>query len=230
MTVAAAQLREWIEREWPTTPISRFACRDTASGGISQHSAYGSPRPSWSSKDDSNALDVFGPGKTSGPEDQAHIQAIVDTINADGRWKWSIRQIVWKDGGAHENHCHIDFYPKATTRKWCGNGTPSWAYKDGSVIWSRNPDPENGRYDGDGSEPIDPPDGGDEDMEQYVTAQQENLNAAGFTDFDDRPLVVDGVYGPRTQSAEAKRDAAAAESSQGGFQPHTHDLGTGTPI
>lgn len=40
MTIAARQLREYIETTWPGTPISRFACRDTASGGISQHSAY----------------------------------------------------------------------------------------------------------------------------------------------------------------------------------------------
>lgn len=35
MTIAARQLREYIETTWPGTPISRFACRDTASGGIS---------------------------------------------------------------------------------------------------------------------------------------------------------------------------------------------------
>lgn len=57
---------------------------------------------------------------------------------------------------------------------------------------------------------IPPVDSESEQMEQYISAQQENLNAAGFTDYDDRALVVDGEFGKRTKSAQAKRDEAAS--------------------
>ena len=217
MTVAAEQLRLWIMEEWPGTPVSRFACRNTASGGISQHSAYGSP-----GNIDSNAIDVFGPGKGTGAEDQAWIQAIVDTIKADGEHKWSIRKILWRDGGAHENHAHIDFYPMITQKKWCGaSWDPRWRYSDGSTIVTRDPQPENGLYDGSGSEPIDPPPDAGETME-YVRAQQENLNEAGFRDMNGDVLDVDGIYGPKTQSAELARDEAAASGGGGPIPPHSH--------
>jgi len=229
MTIAARQLREYIEATWPGTPISRFACRDTASGDISQHSAYKGY--------DSNALDVFGPGKTSGPADQAHIQAIVDTILADGISKWSIRKILWlqKD---HYNHAHIDFYPMITMHKWCGGPeTPTWRYSRGHVpatVTTRDPMPENGLYDGSGADPIMPPvhppdPEEDEDMKEYLKAVQNSLNLAGFTDGDGNALVVDGVFGPKTEAAINKRDAAA-NSGVGGFTPHQHNTDGGTPI
>lgn len=66
---------------------------------------------------------------------------------------------------------------------------------------------------------IAPPTEGDAEMEAYIKGQQENLNAAGFTDYEGKALVVDGKYGARTQSAEAKRDAAA---KSGGTGSHKH--------
>lgn len=143
MTRAAQQCREWIEAEFDGTPIGRFACRDTSKGDISQHSAYKGY--------DSNALDVYGPGKTTGTADQAWIQAIVDTIKADGEDKWSIRKILWGDS-SHRNHAHIDFYPMITMHKWCGGPeTPTWRYEIGhspSSITTRDPLPQNGLYNG----------------------------------------------------------------------------------
>ena len=148
MTIAAAQCREYIEATYPGTPISRYACRDTASGNISQHSAFGSPRPDWTDKDDSNALDIFGPSKTSGDDDQAWIQAIVDDLTLRAT-KFSIRQIVWRYDAAHQNHAHVDFYPYTITRQWCGGPEdPQWRNQYGVVITSRNPEPQNGRYNG----------------------------------------------------------------------------------
>lgn len=147
MTIAARQCREWIVKEFPGTPISRFACRNTSSGAISQHSAYGSPTPP-GSLSDSNAIDVFGPKKTSSPSDQAHIQKIVDALNLNAD-QWSIRKIIWRDGGAHENHAHIDFLPMIGIRKWCGGPeTPPWRLSTGDTVVTRNPEPEFGRFDG----------------------------------------------------------------------------------
>ena len=215
MTRAAEQCRLWIISEWEGTPVSRFACRNTASGGVSQHSAYGSPGGI-----DSNAIDVFGPGKSTGASDQAHVQAIVDTIVADGEWKWSIRKIIWRDGGAHENHAHIDFYPMIREKMWCGKAwDPSWRFENGSTIVTRDPQPQNGVYDGSGSDPIEPPDRED-DMRDYIRAQQENLNEAGFTDQNGNSLVVDGVYGPKTKHAEGERDKSAAGAGGGGVDHH----------
>ena len=219
MTRAAGQCRLWIITAYPGTPVSRSNCRNTASGGVSQHSAYGSP-----GSIDSNALDVYGPGKSTSASDQAHVQAIVDTINADGAWKWSIRKILWRDGGAHENHAHIDFYPMIREKMWCGKAwDPSWRRSNGSVLVSRDPQPENGAYDGSGADPIPPP--GDEDMEEYIRAQQENLNDAGFVDQNGQSLVVDGVYGPKTIFAQGERDKAAASGGGG-----THHHVTGGPV
>jgi hypothetical protein len=56
--------------------------------------------------------------------------------------------------------------------------------------------------------------GDDDDMSDFVKAEQENLNAAGFTDARGRKLTVDGVIGPNTQAAMLKRDKAAAGSGE----------------
>ena len=56
----------------------------------------------------------------------------------------------------------------------------------------------------------------DEDMEEYIRAQQRNLNAAGFTDYENKPLDEDGIYGARTESAQLKRDRAAARNPEPG--------------
>ena len=53
-------------------------------------------------------------------------------------------------------------------------------------------------------------------VKDYITGQQENLNASGFTDSNGQALVVDGVYGPKTQSAELKRDKAAGTGGGSG--------------
>ena len=60
-------------------------------------------------------------------------------------------------------------------------------------------------------------------MKEYIEAQQRNLNAAGFTDQNGNSLVVDGIYGAKTEHAQHERDGAASDgggSGPGG--PHTH--------
>ena len=139
MTQAAEQCREYIEAKWPGTPIGRFACRDTASGYISQHSAYNGY--------DSNALDIFGPNKSGDPIDTAWIQEIVDDLTPNLE-RWSGRKILWQQP-LHYNHAHIDFYPMCLEHKWCGRSiTPEWEYSDHTTIASIDPLPENGEYHG----------------------------------------------------------------------------------
>lgn len=58
------------------------------------------------------------------------------------------------------------------------------------------------------------PPGDDEDMEKYITGQQENLNAAGYKGANGKVLTVDGIYGANTQFAEAARDKDAASAGQ----------------
>ena len=55
----------------------------------------------------------------------------------------------------------------------------------------------------------------EDDMEAFVEAEQENLNDAGFRDSSGNRLDVDGLLGPKTQSAMLARDKAA--KSGGGF-------------
>ncbi len=88
----------------------------------------------------------------------------------------------------HSSHVHVSVY------RINQNDTTPWDIGDGQ-----------------GSPP--PPE--EDDMSEYVKGQQENLNASGFTDYEGKPLIVDGEYGPRTQSAELKRDRAAARITYG---------------
>ena len=54
---------------------------------------------------------------------------------------------------------------------------------------------------------------GGENMEQFYKDIQRNLNAAGFTDKNGDPLLVDGVWGPATKQAHRKLCLAAAKPS-----------------
>lgn len=54
-----------------------------------------------------------------------------------------------------------------------------------------------------------------EDMSDFIKAEQENLNAAGFTDMNGNVLTEDGKLGAKTQSAMLNRDKAAKSQQQG---------------
>ncbi len=143
MTQAAKQCREYIEAKYPGVRISRKKCKDTTSGGISQHSAYQGGRY------DSNALDIMGgPIGWTWDQNVELIQIIVDDLTLYLP-EWSIRKILWLSP-AHFGHAHIDFLPMIAIHKWCDtrNVTPPWRYSDGTTITTRNPQPENGPYEG----------------------------------------------------------------------------------
>jgi hypothetical protein len=143
MTIAAQQCREYIEAKYPGVRISRQSCRDTASGKISQHSAY---QPGGY---DSNALDIMGgPRGWTWEQNVELIQQVVDDLTPN-LTDWSIRKILWKVA-AHYGHAHIDFHPMIDIHKWCATVgvTPPWEYSDGHIERHLDPEPENGRYDG----------------------------------------------------------------------------------
>jgi hypothetical protein len=143
MTRAAAQCREYIEDKWPGVRISRQSSRDTASGFVSQHSAY---QPG---DYDSNALDIMG-GPTGWTREQniELIQAVVDDLTPYLH-EWSARKILWKVP-LHYGHAHIDFYPSINLARWCSTRgvTPAWRYSDGHIERQIDPAPENGEYHG----------------------------------------------------------------------------------
>jgi hypothetical protein len=146
MTKAAEQCREYLEEKYPGVRIGRKACRDTAGGAISQHSAY-------SGTYDSNALDIMG-GSTDGvdwgwDDNVELIQTIVDDL-AENFDEWSIRIVLWQVPD-HFGHAHYDFWPTIDQHKWCASGIPEavWIYSDGRHLRSDDPPPENGDYDGD---------------------------------------------------------------------------------
>lgn len=145
MTIAAKQLRTHLLTQFPGIRISRNACRYTASGGITQHSAYGGPEPY-----DSNALDIMGgPIGWNRAQNLVLIQQVVDYVTPR-RGDWSINKILWQVAD-HYGHAHLDFYPRIISpARWCGGPeTPTWAYSYDATIKTRNPEPENGRYNGD---------------------------------------------------------------------------------
>lgn len=144
MTIAARQCREHLVATFPGVRISRNSCRNTAEGGITQHSAFGGPDPY-----DSNALDIMGgPYGWTRQQNIDLIQKIVDYLE-EHLTEWSIRKILWKVHD-HFGHAHIDFYPMIEwPSHWCGGPeTPIWEKSNGSTFKSRNPQPENGLYDG----------------------------------------------------------------------------------
>lgn len=174
MTIAAQQCRIYIESMYPRTPISRKSCRNTASGSISQHSAY-AVTESDPSGYDSNALDIFGPGKTATPPDQRWVQAIVDDLSRNLA-AWSIRKIIWLTDARHQNHAHIDFYPMIREPKWCNRDiTPRWRYSDGTTIDTRDPEPENGRYNGE-----EPPVVELTDEQWFATLRRQDITRLAF--------------------------------------------------
>lgn len=87
----------------------------------------------WSQHSWPNALDVYGPGLGSGPEDQAMLDEVYQFL----RKHWdslNLKVALWRVRN-HYNHIHIDFWPS-------GYGTPSlirggpdnrYRYPDGSI-------------------------------------------------------------------------------------------------
>jgi hypothetical protein len=145
MSRAAKQLREYLDDRYPGVRISRYACRDTLGGSVSQHSAK-----DWDEYD-SNALDVMGAPNALGLSREA-TQAYLDVVYADvmaHAVEWSIRLVLWRVAG-HEGHIHFDLWPTCLTHKWCGDPevTPSWETSTGQRSIGRDPDPENGEYHG----------------------------------------------------------------------------------
>lgn len=55
-----------------------------------------------------------------------------------------------------------------------------------------------------------PPDPEDEEMEEMIKGIQRNLNKAGFGGIDNKPLTVDGKWGPNTETAHLRMTKAAA--------------------
>lgn len=147
MSKAAKQCREWIEANYPGVRIGRKACRNTAGGYISQHSAYKSGAGSY----DSNALDIFGPEALDYDEERAFVDEIVVALKAH-RADWSIKSLLWNVTD-HYGHAHVDFWPSCATRKWCGQDiSPPWRYSDGTRKRAKDPSPENGPYAGPGDD------------------------------------------------------------------------------
>lgn len=143
MSRAAKQLRKWIDCNYPGTRVGRYSCRDTIDGEVSQHSAKAR------GEYDSNALDIKGAelGSTWN-ENVARIDEIVEAIEPY-RDEWSIRTILWQDGGAHKGHAHIDFWPTCLEHKWCGRDiVPVFKSSLGVARMTSDPNPENGNYAG----------------------------------------------------------------------------------
>jgi len=145
MSIAARQLAEHLTGTYSGIRISRNSCRPTANGSISQHSAYGGPDPYYS-----NAIDLFAPATLSRIDQQDWLDVVYGDI--DGlREEWSVRLMLWRVKD-HYGHIHVDFWPTLIAPTlWCGSAVlPTWVYSHGTQFTSRNPEPENGRYDGDG--------------------------------------------------------------------------------
>jgi hypothetical protein len=144
MSQASQQLREALMVEFPGIRIGRKACRNTAGGSVSQHSAY------YYGSYDSNAIDIMGAPliwKLSYRETQEYLDEVYEWIDGH-RHEWSIRVMFWRIAD-HFGHIHCDFWPTCEEAKWCGRHiTPRWSYSSGNTFIAEDPDPENGEYHG----------------------------------------------------------------------------------
>lgn len=217
----ADRLENWLTTEYPTLRFSRCSCRKIAgSSSWSQHAGSKETADGW--RRQCNGLDIFGPDKRASASSRRllaevapRLLAIKGTFHEYG---WGLFHILW-DGrslttghpvAGHTNHIHADFYPYMNPHILppCKGGTLQVLYPDGRtgtdfVLWSLGGHP---------------PDGGEEDVEELVKGIQENLNAAGFGDMDGKPLVVDGVWGPRTQFAHKTMCLAAKTGASGNVE------------
>ena len=150
MSIAATQLRHYLEGKYPGIRISRYACRDTAGGSVSQHSAFDGV-PDDQGIVDSNALDVMGAARDldlSYTETQEWLDVVYEDVMSHA-FDWSIRLALWRVPD-HYGHIHWDLWPTCTTRRWCADPavTPMWESSTGAYTVTIRPDPENGEYHG----------------------------------------------------------------------------------
>lgn len=57
-----------------------------------------------------NALDIYGDQRFPLEDQQAMLDPVYDFLLAN-KDQLGIRTLIWRDGGAHENHIHADFWP-----------------------------------------------------------------------------------------------------------------------
>lgn len=185
--------------------------------GIGQYNRrYISGTTVWSQHSWANGIDIHVSRGTATGEAKIVGDAIAKFLR-DNKYKFGIRTILWWRK-AHYDHLHVDMWPKGTgTPPTTLDGVGRFEYRDGRIVYEkiREVAPLG---DFDGYEIPEIPDLEEDDMafEQFVTDLQEDLNDAGFTDYEDKELTVDGVYGPRTRSAHFKMIMAAAENPQPG--------------
>ncbi len=165
----------------------------------------------WSQHSWANGLDIYTSpaiGTIAEGDWKVNGDAIAQFLR-DNRELFGIRYILWWVRN-HYDHIHVDFWPKGVdTPPSSGTGIGSFAYSNGGVVQSKIQEvPAEGTFDGYSIPEL--PDTGEEDMIEFITDLQEDLNTAGFTDYEDKPLTVDGVYGKRTRSAHQKMILAAA--------------------
>lgn len=122
--------------------------------------------------------------------------------------------ILWRTRD-HWNHIHVQYEPRYSDRY----GTPPYS-RDFRAWWEAILAGEDYNV-----------------AALEVEDLQEALNGAGCTDYEGKPLVVDGVYGRRTQSAWIKGLSPAAGGVEGDFvtkaifNDHRHAEGTtGKPL
>ena len=135
---------DWVERtlkaEFPDLYAGQWNCRKIGSSSTwSQHS--------WG-----NALDITNVnyGYSTDPQNQAYLDTVVDFLRVNEE-NLSLRMILWRGKSVftgskvsgHQDHVHVDMYPKGYSTPPCGGGSSRYQYENGRVVIG-DPGPENG--------------------------------------------------------------------------------------
>lgn len=211
------RVKRWVRQYWDVR-FSMFNCRPKRSGtGWSQHagSEWHDPGTKDYLKYKGNAVDIFGT--------RTQMDAIAEwlVLNAEAL---GVQQILYRGKSllsgrpiaGHYDHIHCGMWPMMDEnldhKPPCKGGDLKVFYPRGTVprsaghfkLWPASSIVV----------PPDNPDSPEEDMEQMVKDIQANLNAAGFTDQNGQPLVVDGVWGAKTKYAHGAMCGAAGAVEQ----------------
>jgi len=135
---------DWVERtlkaEFPDLYAGQWNCRKIGTSSTwSQHS--------WG-----NALDLTNVnyGYSTDPENQAYLDTVVDFLRVNEE-KLSLRMILWRGKSlftgnkvsGHQDHIHVDFWPKGYSTPPCAKGSLRFRYESGRVVVG-DPGPANG--------------------------------------------------------------------------------------
>ncbi len=204
MTPNASNARQELEARFTGLRYSVFNCRHIGSKESNRWSQHAATQPGTNYR--SNALDIFA-GDPAWPGSPWHELDAVAAWLRKNRRRLGIRQVLWRTA-AHWDHIHVDFYPMLYDapryRPPCRGGRLIVIYPPGTPGGSQGDRFKRWSW-GDPSTPPEEETVTPTSPKATIEDLQQLLNDCGHRDTTEpdnpQPLVKDGAWGARTQSA-----------------------------